>query len=264
MPRATLPDGTTLTYTSRGPDHDDAPTLLFLHGWGTSRLVWEGQIKVCTSDHRVITYDARGCGDSDHPLSGYTIAQAARDALALADVIGLERFGLIGSSLGGNVALETTLLAPHRVTRLILVDAPLHWFADGLERAAFTAWLDRLWVDRFGTVEAMTPGWFGPRSSALTHRWTASLILRSTWAIDALIRDAANHDRRDSLSRVSAPVTLVHGRLDHEVPLAVPEDTSHLLPHVQLHVLDGCGHMPHLEDRAAFNVILRDALDWLR
>lgn len=256
MRRIAVRDGVALACDDRGK----GPAVLFLHGWGTSRLVWGGQASDLAADFRLVTYDARGCGDSDHPATGYTIAQAALDALALADDLRIDRFCLVGSSLGGNAALEAALLAPDRIERLITVDAPLHWFADGVDRKAFAAWLLQLRTDRFGTIEATVPGWFGPGTGALLPAWTAAQLLRSIWSIDALIEDAASHDRRGELSRLTMPVHLFHGRQDGEVPLSVAEATARLLPDARVHIFEQCGHMPHLENRTEFSMRLCEAL----
>lgn len=256
MRRVALRDGLELACEDCG----EGPAVLFLHGWGTSRHVWEGQLADLAADFRIVTYDARGCGDSDRPVSGYTIAQSALDALAIADALGIERFSLVGSSLGGNAALEAAFLAPDRIDRLVTVDAPLHWFADGIDRKAVAAWLAQLRADRIGTIEAMVPGWFVPSTSSLMHAWTAAQLLRSAWTIDALIEDATAHDRRADMPRLRVPVHLFHGRQDGEVPLSVTEATAGLLPDASVQIIENCGHMPHLEQRLEFSMRLCEVL----
>jgi non-heme chloroperoxidase len=255
-PRVILSDGIELAFSDRG----QGPVVILLHGWGTSRMVWDGQAVDLADTHRMVTYDARGCGESSHPSVGHTIAQAALDALGLADALGFERFSLVGSSLGGNVALETALLAPGRVEQLVLVDAPLHWFVDGVDRDVFQKWLARLEADRIGTIESMVPGWFGPKAARSLEQWTIDLLNRSSSFVDALIRDAGHHDRRAQLASLDVPVTLFHGVHDREVPLSVAQATVAQLHQGQLITFADTGHMPHLEDRKSFSAELYIAL----
>lgn len=51
--------------------------MVFLHGWGTSGLVWGAQLPDLVQDHCVITVDWRGCGRSSRPAAGNTIASPA-------------------------------------------------------------------------------------------------------------------------------------------------------------------------------------------
>jgi pimeloyl-ACP methyl ester carboxylesterase len=257
MARLRLPAGLDIGYDAVG----QGPPVLLLHGWATSRRVWAGTMADLADSFRLVAYDARGCGESGRPRTGYSVAQGAQDALAVADALGLERFALVGSSLGGNVAMEAALAAPARVDRLVLIDAPLHWFATGVSPQEMGAWLDRLRDDRFATVEAMVPRWFGPNAQPAPVRAVVRQILDADWAIDALIRDAAMHDRRDALPRLRTPTTLMHGALDPEVPVAVAREAAALLPNASLTLFDDCAHMPHLENRQEFSAALRSALE---
>ena len=256
MSRLRLPDGVEIAYDDVGR----GAAVILLHGWGTSRRVWDGQVADLAAEFRFLAYDSRGCGDSDRPYDEYSIAQGARDVLMLADTLKIERFSLVGSSLGGNIALETAVQAPGRIERLVLVDAPLHWFADGLPRAELDGWLNRLRGDRFATVEATAPNWFGPNGTPALVRWTIDQVLRSSWRIDHLIADAADHDPRPAMRALTASTTLLHGALDPEVPLAVAQEAVRLIPGAELHVFEHAAHMPHLEQSTSFNARLRAIL----
>ena len=66
--------------------------------------------------------DLRGYGDRMKVSGQFTMAEAAADALVLADELGWERFSLIGHSMGGKVAHQVLLQAQHRVRRLVGVN----------------------------------------------------------------------------------------------------------------------------------------------
>jgi non-heme chloroperoxidase len=243
MATVKLSDGVELFYEDRGTGRP----VVFLHGWGTSGRVWDGQVAALHEQARCVTPDWRGCGRSDHPAHGNTIETVAGDILQLLDLLGFQSAVLVGSSLGGNIALEAALRSEGRVAALVLVDAPQHFFADGIDKQQFWAWHASMRSRRHDLFYEMVRTWFGPSAGDGLRRWTSEQLLQSGWFIDDLLADAASHDPRDRLSGLAMPVLLLHGRLDQEVPLTVPQEAAALLPNGRLTVLDECGHMPHLE-----------------
>lgn len=259
MATVTLSDGIEIFYEDRGSGRP----VMFLHGWGTSGRVWDGQVAALHRQARCVTPDWRGCGRSDHPAHGNTIETVAGDILQLLDLLQLQPAVLVGSSLGGNIALEAACRSEGQVAALVLVDAPQHFFADGIDKERFWAWHGSMRSRRHDLFYAMVDTWFGPLAGEGVKKWTSEQLLASGWFIDDLLADAAAHDRRTQLSSLTMPVLLLHGRLDREVPVTIPETAATMLPNARLAMLDGCGHMPHLEDPARVSAELAEFLDQL-
>jgi non-heme chloroperoxidase len=258
-------DGTPLAYDDLGPAIETSngrgqDPLLLVHGWGTGRAVWHGLVALLADRHRVISVDWRNCGDSGRTTRGNTVAGIAADLVAVIAGLGLERVTLVGSSLGGNAALRAALDHPDLVGRLVLVDAPQHWFADGLDPAAFDAWVDGLRRDRPQALSTTVQSWFGPGTGPRTREWTVDLLLRSSWFVDDVLRSATDDDQRSRLPDFPRPTLLVHGIHDVEVPLGVPRTAAALLPHGELVTLL-TGHMPHVEAPALVADALIDFLE---
>ena len=112
MPTADV-NGTTLWYEVAGAGQ---PVVLLHHGIVDSR-VWDPQWAAFTSGHQALRYDARGFGRSPMPGGPFS---SVDDLLALLDVAGIERAALVGASMGADDALEVALVAPDRVTALVL------------------------------------------------------------------------------------------------------------------------------------------------
>jgi pimeloyl-ACP methyl ester carboxylesterase len=102
-------------------DSGEGPPILWLQGVGVSRSAWGPQTAHFSRTHRCLAPDHRGLGGSDGDLRGLSVDVLARDALALADGLGLGRFHLVGHSLGGVVAERVALLARDRVASLALL-----------------------------------------------------------------------------------------------------------------------------------------------
>ena len=65
------------------------PTVVFVHGWPDSHVVWDGVAALLAADYRVIRYDNRGAGESSvpEPVSAYALARLADDFAAVADAV---------------------------------------------------------------------------------------------------------------------------------------------------------------------------------
>jgi len=112
MPHAQLEDGVRLYYELTGPE--DAPVILQLGGGLFGRhnfgLVNDG----FRERFRLLSFDARGYGASDHPREAYTIEGWAADAAGLLDAVGLERALVHGTSMGGMIAIAFTATYPDK------------------------------------------------------------------------------------------------------------------------------------------------------
>jgi pimeloyl-ACP methyl ester carboxylesterase len=248
-------NGSTLYYE----DHGSGRPLVFVHGWGTSGRVWDAQVADLMTDHRVITMDWRGCGRSDRPAAGYTIAEIARDVLALIDALELEQPVLIGSSIAGAFILEAALAAPDRIGAILPVDAGVHHFSRS-RREPMVNLLADLRVDRAGTLANFVPHWYRPGVSAAMVDWTVRQILDSTILIDRLVIDQAGYDPRPRLGQIRVPTVFLHGELDTEIPLDIPRECASLIPGARVTVIERAGHMSQQDQAENFNRALREAL----
>lgn len=112
MPYAQIDDGVRLYYELTGPE--DAPVILQLGGGLFGRqnfgLVNDGFRK----RFRLLSFDARGYGASDHPRERYTIEGWADDGAKLLDAVGLDSVFVHGTSMGGMIAIALTAKYPER------------------------------------------------------------------------------------------------------------------------------------------------------
>jgi pimeloyl-ACP methyl ester carboxylesterase len=112
VPYAEIEDGVRLYYELTGSK--DAPVILQLGGGLFGRhnfgLVNDG----FRERFRLLSFDARGYGASDHPREAYTIEGWAADAAGLLDAVGLERALVHGTSMGGMIAIAFTALYPEK------------------------------------------------------------------------------------------------------------------------------------------------------
>jgi pimeloyl-ACP methyl ester carboxylesterase len=111
--------------------------------------------------------------------------------------------------------------------------------------------------DRARALTAWVTNWYGPAVGVELRDWTVRQILDASPFVDDLLTEHAAYDWRPDLPALTLPVTVVHGRLDAEIPVAVAEEAAALVPRGDLVVIDGAGHLPHQEQPDAFNATLR-------
>lgn len=132
-------NGVTIAYEAGG----DGPPLLLLHGFPQTRALWASVAPVLAQTHSVVCPDLRGYGASSkpEPVAAYSFREMARDMTALMTHLGYSAFGLAGHDRGARVAHRLSLDAPHRLTRMALLDiVPTHLLLDPLSKEVATAY----------------------------------------------------------------------------------------------------------------------------
>ena len=101
----------------------DAPPVVCVHGYTSSAEAFNAPARRLHDRHRLIVPDVRGHGESAWAPSGaYQYADQAADLAALVDTLRLDRFTLIGTSMGGIIAMTFAANHAHRLTGLVLND----------------------------------------------------------------------------------------------------------------------------------------------
>jgi pimeloyl-ACP methyl ester carboxylesterase len=230
--------------TLRGERLGDGEPVVLLHGLtATRRYVLMGSGYLPNHGRRVVSYDARGHGESDPAPEpeAYEYSDLAGDLEALLDQLGLERAALAGSSMGAHTALAFALSRPERVSALVIVTPAFDGSVDERELASWDALADGL---EHGGIDGFVRAWTPPAD----ERWrdTATLVVRQRLArhrhpravADALrvvprSRPFASLDQLDGLD-VPALVVGSRDEADPGHPLAVAEEYARRLPRARL------------------------------
>ena len=147
-----LDDGTELFYTV--DDFTDPwtepETVLMHHGMAKNHRMWFGWVPTIARHYRVIRFDMRGMGQSDVPEEGYywSLDNFTNDLEEVADKLGLERFHLIGETVGGSISMNYSTRREERLRSLTVCTSPTSFdshhqeSADLIEREGIEAWVD--------------------------------------------------------------------------------------------------------------------------
>lgn len=235
----------------------EGPPVVLLHGLGSSGSDWFPIAPFLAPDYRLLLIDLRGHGHSSLPRSGYSIAAMAGDVLAVLAAERIEQTAMIGLSLGGCVALQTTLAAPGRVRGLVLVNTFAKLRHGGMRRGRLLR-LRRALGDADGLARLVASSLFeDPDVQALVferlRRNDVGAIRRTMWAV-------ARFDVRRQLGRVTAPVLVLAGDRDRTVPRLCTDDLLAGLPNAHLQIIAGAGHALPYDQPEAFVAAVRGHL----
>ena len=115
--------GVKLAYEDQGAGK---PPFLFIHGWTCDRSFFAPQAEHFARQHRVVSLDLRGHGESDKPQGAYPISAYVDDIAFVIGELGLGKVVAVGHSMGGITVLELGAAHPDKVAAIVMVDpAPL-------------------------------------------------------------------------------------------------------------------------------------------
>lgn len=237
----------------------NGPAVLMSHSILSSSQMWREQaVLLADRGLRVICADTRGHGQSSAPAAPYTMDDLVADAVAVLDALDIERVHLVGLSLGGMMGFGLGILHPQRVASLVLCDAR----ADAPPAVA-APWDERvqsaLRAGCASLAESTTERWFGkPFLDAhpqLAQRFRDGAAATSVEGFVGCARAIQRLDYLARVSRIQAPTTLVVGANDGPLPQAMA-DIQKLIPGCVLEVIAGAGHLPNIDQPAAFNAAL--------
>jgi non-heme chloroperoxidase len=244
-------------------DHGAGPPIALVPGWTLTTRSWERQIEDLSRDHRVVTLDLRGAGNSGKTPEGHSLSGYADDLAELFRELDLDDVVLVGFAMGVSVAVH--YLAAHgrdRVSGLVWVDHsprfysspdwPYPLFGD-LTPQQFDETLRGLWHDRRAATRELLDVMFqGPAS------WMYGESMKTpTEVAAAMLAAVAATDLRPFLPQLDVPVLFVNGRRS-VVPFEVGAWLAEQVPNSRSVVLDGAGHGPFWDDAAGFNEAVRE------
>jgi 3-oxoadipate enol-lactonase len=239
---------------------EGSPVLL-VHGIGSSRAKWEPQVApLVDAGFQVVRLDLRGFGESTRPDAACHMEDFVRDLEGFVGALDLDRFHLVGHSLGGMIAQKFALAHPPRVRSLVFASTTSH---NGRRATAFARLMvtfaengfDHVFEDPALKAEVETI-----LGEAFPDGVDVSLLRRgmekpnmsraNAW------RACIEFSTKDDIANVTCPVLITHGTGDFLIPwqhgrkLHETIDGSEWVPE------EGAGHSLPRERSEAFNARL--------
>jgi pimeloyl-ACP methyl ester carboxylesterase len=156
------------------------PAIVLIHGFGESGDMWAPLAANLVRNHTVIVPDLRGMGRSSKPAGGFAKMNQATDIAALMDALKVARSDVVAHDIGNMVAFAFAEKYPGRVTKLIVIDAPIpgigpwdeiakspatwHFRFGGADMERLVKGRERIYLDRFWNEFSADPARFTERS----------------------------------------------------------------------------------------------------
>lgn len=242
------------------------PALVLLHGGLSDGREWLPLMADLSDVADLVAVDIPGCGGSDDPPPGTTLADLADVVAGLVVALGLAQPHVGGLSFGGGLALQVATRHPDLPASLVLMSAYAGW-AGSLppeEVAARTAWARAVvnrppWTDTAGGE--LVPGSVSTPLPADLAGLLAQVEADFRPVPTGVLLEAfAAADLRAELGTVRCPTLVVHGELDVRAPRPVADALAAGIPGARLVVVEGAGHQVNLEARAEVADIVREHL----
>ena len=263
MPTLSTFDGLSLHYETHGFDEPNPP-VVFLNGLTQTTRNWTTHTRTMHHRFRVITYDARGQGQSDIPDDAPQLEVHARDLEALLDELDVDRAHLVGFSHGARVALGFAADYPERVDHMVLTSATARPTA--LARTIVRCWAEIL---KRGGLESLA--W-----AAIPHIVGNDFLEQHGFLLDNIVRASVDRNPEEGTrllldglrefpdlsglaERIQAPTLVICADAD---PLVTPEGARKLadLCDGQFELVENSGHTVPIERPDKFRELITDFL----
>ena len=235
--------------------------LVMVHGYFGGSAQWAYEIDYLSHQFDVIAIDLPGFGDSHAMSAPQSIEGFAQAVLNQLDLLGVDKFRLLGHSMGGMIVQEMCRLAQQRVTQLFLYGTG----SIGLIPGRFETMEEsrqRLKTDGvIATSDRISAKWFILGAADPAHPLCARLGSQaSEEAALAGLNAMENWDGRNHLSRIQAPTQLIWGEKDKSYNFEQIELLWRTIPGCSLAIIPSASHAAHLEQPAIFREIMRAGL----
>ncbi|MFV1875911.1 3-oxoadipate enol-lactonase [Nioella sp.] len=255
--RVLMANGVKLNWREDG-DPAGVP-VVFANSLGTDLRLWDQILPLLPSGLRIIRFDKRGHGLSDCPPAPYAMADLVSDAEALLDGLGISDCVFVGLSIGGMIGQGLAARRPDLVHALVLSNT-----AAKMGDAAM--WQARIDAIRAGGIETLADAvmerWFSPAFLARPDltAWRNMLTRTPVEGYIGCCHAIAGADLTESTKALTLPTLAIAGREDGASPPDLVQGTARMIAGSRFTVIEGAGHLPCVEDPAAYAALLNDFL----
>ena len=266
-PQSIEVDGLKVHYKETGPQ--DAPALLLLHGFGSSLQAWDVWSLKLEQKYRVIRLDLPGFGlTGASPANDYSEEKDLAILAHFADKLGLEKFSVVGHSMGGKMAWSLAASQPERVQALVLM-AP-----DGFPETNDIGTKPYAVPAIMGLIKYVLPKYLVRKSiepafaeadalnDALVNRYYD--MLRAPGVRGAILERSNQTIYSDPVPRlkaIKAPTLLIWGEQDQMIPSSNAQSYASVLLNSTTVLVPQLGHLLQEEQPEKGLAVLMEFLD---
>ncbi|HET7531410.1 MAG TPA: alpha/beta hydrolase [Mycobacteriales bacterium] len=238
--------GRTCVIDAPGPE--GAPVVILLHALATTAaLSWYPSIAALAEHYRVIAFDQRWHGRGIQ-AEEFRLADCADDVVAVADALGVDKFMVVGYSMGGAIAQLTWKRHRQRVEGLVLAATARNYRGKATERlwfamttTAMARWSERARVGMLKVASALRDEPDGLTSDADRVAPWAMAEFRSTsmWSVFAALDEVGRFDSATWIRQVDVPTSVIVATRDRFIPTRRQRRLAASIPGAMTYDVDG-------------------------
>jgi pimeloyl-ACP methyl ester carboxylesterase len=250
------------------------PAVLLLHGFGDTGDMWAPIARQLMKTHTVVAPDLRGMGLSAHPDAGYTKKNEALDVAGILDHLKIDKADLVTHDIGNMVGYALAAQFPSRVTRWVVIDAPLpglgNWAAQlsnpktwhfnfhGPDEERLVAGRERIYLDRFWNELSANPS----AIDEATRQHYAALYARPHAIHDAFEQfvafpqDGIDNQALLARGKLTMPILALGGEKSYGAGMA--SELDFVADHVAGGIVPNSGHWVMEENPSATAKLVLD------
>lgn len=232
--------------------------ILFIHGLGSSGRDWEYQVEAFGDKYQVVTCDVRGHGRSDKPPGPYSVQQFAKDAAELVRMLHLESLHVVGISMGGMIAFQLAVSAPHLVRSLVIANSAPELVVRTISHRLQL--LQRILIVRLLGMRKMGEVLAGRLLPKAEH-FDLRVLFAERWAENDpraylnSMRALVNWSVTSQLPNITCPTLVIASDQDY-TPVAAKQAYVDMMPNARLAVIEDARHALPVERPEQFNQVL--------
>jgi pimeloyl-ACP methyl ester esterase len=244
----------------------EGDVILFMHGWGVDKRIWRQQSKYFAVNHKVLTADLPGHGESS--FIKIKLEDMVHDMMDIINHLHIHKFTLVGSSLGGLVGLKLYHMYPDKFRRIIFVGsmpkfAKSHDYPYGLDVVQMRKLNSQLNTAYPSIIDIFFRSLF-TKEERESRRFKWLQKFRQTdgapikQALAEYLDVLENEDLREVLKIVHVPLLFVNGTHDPICDMNTMTYIKGLSPQAEFNFFEQCGHFPFLSKPHEFNQVLEN------
>jgi len=246
------------------PNPEGYPVALFIHGLGADGSTWYFQIEALKkAGLRPIAVDLPGFGKTPNHLTHWTIENVRDACFVRMQQLGIEKYAVIGHSLGGAIALSMAVQYPRTIEKLCLINSFAH-----LRPTKLDDWI--YLIRRFVRATTLSPkaqaelvaNRIFPDASQTGFRDVViqKIIQTDTRAYKNAMRSIAKFDMRPKLSDISIPCLVITSEHDNTVSKIVQQKMARKIPTARQEIISRGGHAVIIEQPELVNQLILNFL----
>ncbi|MDD3374473.1 MAG: alpha/beta hydrolase [Candidatus Omnitrophica bacterium] len=235
--------------------------IFFIHGWAANMRVFSQQARYFSQEYKVVLVDLPGHGKTNwKEITFDDIATGIKD---IADVIGINKFSIVGSSMGGFVGLKIAQLFPQRVEKLAMIGSLPKFLKTqkrplGLTEFEMNKLKQQIQTKYPGILDIFFRSLFTLQERESEkfkwiHQFRKQEKVPQREALESFLEMLKEGDLTEFAESVNIPILFLAGRKDYICSQSSLKFIGNIVPKATIEFMEDCGHFPFLIKSEEFN-----------